>query len=332
MKRIYKTISLLLLCCTWLQGYSQQVSFSVQAHQDDWSLFWVQSIANEINAGNKTVFITLTAGDAGNGAGGFCSPLPYFLTREKGAIHSTKYAVDLTGATPIVFPDSVRAVVNGHSVVKYTYKNTVNYFLRLADGGIPGAGNPITGNVSLQKLKRNQITSLVAVDGTAIYNGWSDVINTIKAIVTTERGNATTGILHTASLDTIGANRGDHSDHIHTSIAAQAAVNDLAWVGIYEYVDYNSPSYPPNLTLQQHAAATAIFAVNSWGLLEGKYAAPFDEGHKSWLPVDVLFIKRAPVGGTPSGNRAAPVNNSPQANTANATQSGVMLLSDYKKN
>ncbi len=331
MKRIYKSVFLLAITCTWLQGYSQQVSYSVQAHQDDWSLFWVQSITNEISAGNKIVFITLTAGDAGNGAGGFCSPVPYYIAREKGSIYSAKYAVDLTGAAPLAAPDSTRAVVNGHNIVKYTYKNTVNYFLRLADGSISGDGSPITGNVSLKKLKRGQVASLTAVDGTAIYTGWSDITNTIRAIVNMERGTDNQVTLHTASLDTTATNAGDHSDHINTSLAAQAAVADLLWVGINEYVDYNSPSFPANLTLTQHASATAIFAANSWGLMESKYTAPFEPLHKAWLPVDVLFVKRLPVGNAP-GTSAPALNNAPQIMGASLpAQSGVMLLTDYKK-
>jgi hypothetical protein len=332
MKTVLRFFMLAAFACINKANAQQQVSFSVQAHQDDWQLFWVQSMLNELNAGNKMVFVTLTAGDAGNGAGGYCSPVPYYSAREKGAINSTKYAVDLAGAVSSARPDSVRMNINGHSIIKYIYKNSVNYFLRLADGSIAGDGYPITANASLKKLKRGLITTMSSVDGTATYNGWQDIVNTLRSIIITEKGTDNQVILHSASLDTLGVNSGDHSDHINTSLAAQAAVADLLWVGINEYIDYNSPSYPANLTPALHAAAVGVFATNSWGLLENKYVAPFEPGHKAWLPMDVLIVKRLPVGNAP-GTVSPLVGSKQITDAANAQQAkpGVMLYTDYLK-
>jgi hypothetical protein len=309
----------------------QQVAFSVQAHEDDWQLFWVQSMMNELKAGTKVVFITLTAGDGGNGAGNYCSPIPFYLGREKGSVISAKYTIDVNNGNPIPKPDSVRTLVNGHSIVKYTYKNSVNYFLRLADGGGYGAGNTLTGNVSLKKLKWGQTASLTSVDGTATYNGWQDIVTTMSTIINTERGTDNQFMINSASLDTLAANSTDHSDHIYSSLAVQEAVSNMPWVGINEYIDYASPSYPANLTLEQHAAATAIFAVNGWGLLSSKYAAPFDEGHKGWLPMDVLIIKRLPTGNAPGTVAPLSANRSTASDTGSQLPSGVMLYEDYIK-
>jgi LmbE family N-acetylglucosaminyl deacetylase len=311
----------------------QQVTFSVQAHEDDWQLFWVQSMMNDLNAGNKVVFITVTSGDAGNGTGRYCSPIPFFVGRERSSTYSAKHAIDLNGGVATERPDSVRTTVNGKSMMKYTYKNSVNYFLRLPDGNVPGEGFPITGNQSLKKFKRGLIPTMTTIDGLATYNNWQDLVTTIGTIIDTERGTDNQAVLHTASLDTAGANSNDHSDHIHVSLAAQQAVAAMPWIGINEYIDYNSPSFPANLTLEQHAAAVAIYAVNCWGLLESKYAAPFDAGHKSWLPVDVLIVKRAPSGNAPgtvappSGGFAA--QTTPAA--AGVAATGVITLEEYKK-
>jgi hypothetical protein len=310
----------------------QQVSFSVQAHQDDWQLFWVQTMMNEFNSGNKVVFITLTAGDGGNSTGAYCSPVPFFLARERAAINSTKYGIDLGGGISANRPDSVKAIINGHTIVKYTYKNSVNYFLRLADGGIGGGGNPFTGNVSLKKFKWGQIPSMNSIDGTATYNGWQDVVATLKSIINTEKGTDNQVTLHTSSLDTTRANSNDHSDHIYSSLAAQEAVADMLWVGINEYIGYDSPSYPQNLTTAQLAAATAIFATNSWGLLESKYAAPFDPGHKGWLPMDVLVVKRLPVGNAPGTTTpSSGLRQNGEVTGLRQVGPGVILYDDYKK-
>lgn len=275
---------------------AQSVTYSIQAHQDDWQLFMQSTVISDMSAGGKVVFITLTAGDAGAGALGYGSPIPYYLAREKGSVYSAKFAADLNGQVPLANPDSVRIAVNGHSIIKYVYKNTVNYFFRLPDGGIPGDGNSLTGFKTLKKLKNGDISSISSVDGIVTFSSWLDLTNTIKKIITVERGADNQVWINTASLDTAGANAGDHSDHIYTSIAAQEAVKDSLWVGINEYVDYKSPNFPSNLTVQQHAVGTALFAVTNWGLLASKYNAPFDIGHKLWLPVDRLVVKRQPAG------------------------------------
>ncbi len=295
MKVIYKMSVFLLFSCFALSGNSQQqVSFSFQAHQDDWQLFMQSTIMEDLNNGGKVVFVTLTAGDAGNGPGGYGSPSAYFYARERGAVYASQFSADLNGTTPLPFPDSIRVNINGHGIIKYTYKNTVNYFLRLPDGSGNGNGNPITGFTSLAKLNQGTISNLTSVDGVTTYTNWQDLVNTIKNIITIERGADRQVWINKPSLDTALANRGDHSDHLTTSIAATDAVKDSLWVGINEFIDYNSPSYTANLTPAQHAIATGVFAITVWGLLETKYLAPFDEGHKSWLPVDVKTVVRVP--------------------------------------
>jgi hypothetical protein len=272
-----------------------EVSFSFQAHQDDWQLFMSSKIVSDLNSGGKVVFVTLTAGDASCGSCTYGSTIPFYIGRETGSVRSAKFAADLAGGIPGAKPDSSRVTVNGHSIVKYVYQNTVNYFLRLPDGNGDGSGFPNTGNKSLQKLKQGTISSISSVDGMTTYTSWLDLTNTLKEIINTERGLDPQVWLSTASLDAV-ANPGDHSDHTYSSTAAQDAVSGLLWVGIYEFVDYYSSALPANLNNSDHENAVAIFAVDDWGLLENTYLAPFDDAHKGWLPMDYFSVKRVPVG------------------------------------
>lgn len=299
MKRNIKTSVFLLFSCFALQSFEsfgQQVIFSIQAHQDDWQLFMSSDVTADIKAGKKLVSITLTAGDGGDGtASGFECPLPYYLARELGSVYSSKFAADMDGTTPQASPTASRVNILGHSIVKYVYQNTVNYFLRLPDGGQLGNGSPITGDASLQKLKTGLINSIAAIDGFTTYSSWTDLINSIRTIINNERGNPAHVWMYTPSLDAV-YNPNDHSDHIYTAQAGQEAVNDLLWVGIKEFVDYYTAALPANLTASQNEDAAAVFGICQWGLVESKYYPYFNADHKRWLPMDYSSIKRSPVG------------------------------------
>jgi hypothetical protein len=322
MKRIIKTSAFLLFSCFALQSFGQQVNFSIQAHEDDWQLFMSSAVTADIKAGKKIVCITLTAGDGGDGtASGFECPLPYYLAREVGSVYSSKFTADMDGGTPQASPTASRVDILGHSIVKYVYQNTVNYFLRLPDGGQLGNGSPTTGDASLQKLKTGLINSIAAIDGFTTYSSWTDLINTIRTIINNERGSQGQVWIYTPSLDAV-YNPNDHSDHIYSAQAGQEAVNDLLWVGIKEFVDYYSAALPANLTASQNEDASAVFGICQWGLVESKYYPYFNADHKRWLPMDYSAIKRSPVGfattnftllSAPNSNSAA-VNNT-AANT-----------------
>lgn len=282
----------------WAQ---QEVSFSIQAHEDDWQLFMSSKIVADLTVtGGKVVFITLTAGDAGNGDGAYSSSgTPFFLSRELGSVYSAKFAADITsGSTPAPTPTATTAVVNGHNITKYVYGNTVNYFLRLPDGDFDGNGFPITGNKSLNKLRNGSIPSLTSVENSATYTGWSDLTNTIQQIILTEKGTDNQVWMYTASLDNT-ANPGDHSDHLNAAHAGQDAVSTMLWVGISEFVDYATSSMPANLSATDHENAAAIFMLSEWGITEQEYSSSFVADHKAWLPMDYFAVKRTPVGNAP---------------------------------
>lgn len=326
------------VCCFTLQSRAQftSVSFSIQAHQDDWQLFMPTQVMVDLNTnGRKVVFITLTAGDGSVGAGAYGpSSVPFYLSRENGAIYSSKYAADLTTVTaPTDVPVATIATINGHNITKYVYKNTVNYFLRIPDGNGDGSGFNNTGHVSLQKLYCRSINtcsgsvcntgcsnSLSALGPTpATYNSWSDLTNTIKQIITNERVPGTQSWLHAAHTITgsnSSYNPGDHSDHRYSSLAAQHAVaSGMSWVGVNGFMDYHSSSQGANLSDTEHENAAAIFALTNWGLIEQSYATNFNSQHKGWLPMDFFLVIKNPSGSAPgftgfTGDEEIPKSNS----------------------
>src|SRR5689334_13859733 len=106
----------------------QTLSFSVQGDADDWQLYMSGKLMADLNNGGRLVFITLTAGDEGKGNTIFNgSSIPYYLAREKGGVYSAKFASDIAAgsSTPMAMPVSENVAVNGHTITRYTYKNTV---------------------------------------------------------------------------------------------------------------------------------------------------------------------------------------------------------------
>ncbi|HXX09724.1 MAG TPA: hypothetical protein VEJ43_16845 [Pseudolabrys sp.] len=260
-----------------------KVSFYFAAHEDDWQLFMNPSAFQDvINGASKTVFVHLTAGDAGLGAGLGGRKHPFYLARENGAEAAIRFMADADGspgervAAPMAF--------NGHPIYRVSYHNTVGYFLRLPDGNASGAGYLATGFESLKRLSGGENEVLKAVDGSTIYRGWADLVVTLRAIVAYERGRAAMIQVNVAETDA-RINPNDHTDHLMTAKAALEAVKDSSCVRRVYYVDYASSKLPLNLDAQQRDMESSVFAVTLAGI------QALDHG-TSWHHYDQSFVGR----------------------------------------
>jgi hypothetical protein len=260
-----------------------KVSFYFAAHEDDWQLFMNPSAFEDvINGAAKTVFVHMTAGDAGLGMGRGGRKHPFYLARENGAATAIRFMADADDIP------AVRTVAhmsfNGHSIYRVSYRNTVSYFLRVPDGNPLGTGYQHTGFQSLKRLADGDNTTLAAIDGSAVYRGWDDLVSTLHKIIDVERGRAPHVQLNVAELDA-RINPDDHSDHLMTAKAALDAAKDLACVRRVYYVDYASSRLPENLNAQQRDMESSVFAVTLAGVLA------FDH-RTSWHHYDESFVGR----------------------------------------
>ena len=260
-----------------------KVSFYFAAHEDDWQLFMNPSAFQDVMGGAaKTVFVHLTAGDAGLGIGQGGRKYPFYLARENGAEAAIRFMADVDSApgersaAPMSF--------NGHGIYRVGYRNTVSYFLRVPDGHWSGNGYPATGFESLRRLSSGENGVLRAIDGSATYHGWDDLVATLKAIIAYERGQAALVQLNVAETDT-RINAKDHSDHLMTAKAALDAAKDLSCVRRVFYVDYASSDLPQNLDAQQRDMESSVFAVTLAGVQALDHST-------AWHHYDQSFVGR----------------------------------------
>jgi hypothetical protein len=263
---------------------SDKVSFYFAAHEDDSQLFMNPSAFEDVvSAAAKTVFVHITAGDAGLGTGSGDRKNPYYLARENGADAAIRFMVSSAGIP--AEKSASHDKFNEHLIYRIAYRNAVGYFMRLPDGNVTGGGYPGTGFLSLKRFAGGEIATFPAIDGSTTYNGWRDFVDTLRTIVEYERGNATFIQINIADPDPAN-NPKDHPDHLATAKAALDAVSSLSCVRRVYYADYVNHRRPANLGVLERDKVSSVLAVT--------LAAVTDFGHpKSWRHYDELYVGKS---------------------------------------
>lgn len=242
----------------------EKASFYFAAHQDDWQLFMNPSAFLDVTgARTKAVFVHLTAGDAGSGMGLRGRKHPFYLARENGAEAAIRFMAD-ANELPIE-KIAENKILNGHSIYRVSYRNTITYFLRVPDGNVNGGGYLDTGSESLLRLAKGQIDTLRAIDGSTVYRGWGDLTSTLRALIDYERADAPAVQINVGDTDP-AINPGDHPDHQMTAKAALEAAKTLSCARRLHFVDYASGRMPENLPAKQRDMESAVFAVTAAGI------------------------------------------------------------------
>jgi hypothetical protein len=230
---------LLFAAFLWLPqpAFAQEtVSFYFVAHEDDWQLFMNPNTYDDVRSPTtRVVFVYVTAGDAGAGSGSAGRAQPYYLARENGAKMSVMFMADADNVP--VRAESSTATVLGHALHRWIYRNTASYFLRLPDGNMDGMGYEATGWQSLQRLRQEKLSSMQAVDASATYQGWNDLIATLRGLIANERQTAESVWINIPDPDA-SRNINDHSDHRYVAAAVLEAVADMSCINQALYLDY----------------------------------------------------------------------------------------------
>ena len=259
------------------------VSVFAVAHQDDWQLFMNPDAWHAMNEPQeKAVFIHVTAGDAGAGAGG--EPVPYYLAREEGALRAVRFMANAADPTvgKGVQMDSAMVMRGGHGVQRYAYANAVVYFLRLPDGNIVNGSVYTPHPESLTRLRSGEAATSGTVEQSARYEGWADLVETLNAIVESERVAGSGLTLHIAELDE-AVNPGDHPDHRATAQAMEEVAALHRCAPVYRHIEYFTRTKPVNVTGEDYMIDVGTWAATASGLSDNHAKATWESGHNAWI-------------------------------------------------
>lgn len=233
----------------------------VVAHEDDWQLFMGDRIAARLSAGDSTSFVYLTAGDDGRDS-------LYWRTRERAALQSTRFAIN--PSTPGLVPSCMDTSVHRHTIRACALGTTRSFFLRLPDGKRNGAGFERYGRESLRKLRTKRIRTITAVDSSATYNGWSDLVETVGELIGSNRQD-TDVMVHTTD-PSVTINPHDHFDHRMAGLLVADARKSNMWDATY-YVGY---------ALATRAANRSTVQALTKGVIFRAYDAEMIAANKAW--------------------------------------------------
>ena len=258
-------------------GPYSYVSFYFAAHPDDWQLFMGDKVCNDMSAisDKKVVILHITSGDATYD--GVNLNIAYYQSREKGAQNSIEFCGDMQTNHDVGKYDKKN--IAGHLIRRYTYKNTVAYFFRLPDGCFKTGFN----NESIQYLNENKISKIRAVDSSATYLGWDDLVNTVKTVILEESASIPEVWVNTNDPEN-SFNPGDHPDHVYSGLLAKEAVAELDYINRNGFQGYNISNLPENLTTQDIILKTGAFASADFGLTQSNTSSNFEKGHWSFIP------------------------------------------------
>jgi len=294
-----------------VQAQSGRVAFYVVAHQDDWQLF-MNAFKDVTTPPSKIVFVYTTAGGAcgpdGNNPEGH--PIPFYLARELGAQAGAR-ALAAANQADQALASMDNVLLTGdlnhqHSVRRYIFRNTVSYFLRLPESGnnpfcCDGSDTEIN-NPCLLTLQSGstKFPTLTAVDGSATYQSWKDLVLTLTSLVRKEADQAQNSDLSFNIQDPDkDANQFDNPDHYATGTAMLQVTHDFfPGASVTLYCEYSTalnpanvsclPDVPPgesNCNILQNKSA--VFATSSLALADSSWPSSWDPQrnptHTSWL-------------------------------------------------
>ena len=284
----------LLLALSPLFFFAQTTRVFVAAHQDDWQLFMGTKVFESAqNPSDRTVLLHLTAGDAGHKMGNDS----YFRAREASALAAARFAVN-ANTTGAFYGDEMKREwlqINGHLLLKYTYKQLSVYFMRLPDGNGDGSGFEANENKSLEKLFKRQVIDFSTIDGQSTYSNKEDLVGTLKALLT-ELKQKQPLELHLTDTDA-ERNPGDHSDHRVASLFAQEASKGFENTSLHFYTGYHMKSLEPNLTADEIKIKSAMWGVSTATLADHRHYSSWDSLHNAYLDREYVRVK-----GNPSSN------------------------------
>jgi hypothetical protein len=267
-----------------LHAQEKDISFYVVAHQDDWQLFMGANVFNDIQNfsetgpfpnGKRVVIIHTTAGnlnDIDDSTPCDCrdphdtsiKKVKYWKAREAGVKNSVHLAACRRGGwgPSFPYPKDETIVINGHSITKASFKNTVTYFLRTKTG-------------MFDKWRNDENADVGTVDTSTTYLDWSDLVTTIYYIYKAEIDSISCKSLPEFNVTDIdnNTNPNDHPEHYQAGRAGFEAAQLLAKnagtpYNVTLFMGYNSQNMPENIKEPDAQSEAGLAAAYCLALLD----------------------------------------------------------------
>jgi len=275
--------TLLMICLSWyyVSTSAQNTQVYVSTHPDDWQLFMNPNAYNDLeNPENKVIFLHTTAGDAGCGTG--CTS--YYLAREEGSKRAIRFMCNAINTDSKLGNEmnQTYVLINGHSILRFSYGNAVAYFLRLPDGNLTGIGYDIHDYASLKHFYEGTTPTLFAVDRGTSYDSLDDLVKTISGIITYESNTPDEASFNIADTNA-NINPGDHSDHLHSSLIMQKVARSLGIKTVRLYEEYATNAKEPNVFGDAFLVCAGTWGATASGLSDELHNSTWNEGHNIWI-------------------------------------------------
>jgi hypothetical protein len=299
-----------------------KVAFYVVAHPDDWQLFMnaFEDAANPPTT--KIVFVYTTAGGACGPKDTIAKdphPTPFYLAREAGAQAAARALADANQKGPADPPRTDKVSLKGedptqpHVILRYRFRNTVSYFLRLPESGAPNetaffccdpnTNGPPTMPCLLTLLPKDEwekllppktpagqdtretlsqrgngnFPTLTAVDESTTYSSWNDLVLTLRSLVREEAGEVPISGLsfHISDPDPY-ANRWDNPDHLATGKTMVKVTEDFPEASVTLHCEYWTGQNAQNVSGNDLQNKSAVFAATSLAIADSSYDSTWD--------------------------------------------------------
>lgn len=222
-------------------------SLTFSPHEDDDLIFMSPDLLRDVQSGRCVVTVYPTSADAGLEAS-------YWLGREAG--EEAAYA-EMAGVANRW--DTGTVTVAGQQVRLRTLRDAPRIrlaFMRLPDGAVLGTGSEAYGYQGLERLRKGEIPTMTAHDGTATYTKGSFT----RALVDFMALYRPSVVRTTDFVGSYGD--GDHSDHHTVGYFVQEASE--RWGGdhtLLTYQGYGVRHLPANLGPADRAEKLSVFEV-----------------------------------------------------------------------
>ncbi len=301
MKRLFYLALLIVLVVSSFvitaQNSYRKAVFFTHAHQDDAVYFCGVPMSDYVKDNSiKTIFILYSASDQGANTGIYSpdskvgNTYPFYKARDYGLMKAVEFC-STNGNKPIDFAEEpIDVVVEGKTIRKWTYRNSVIYFLDLPNGdccSLNMDGYPANGYQTLEKLRKGIIPSITSMNNQTYT--WAEIRQVVRRIFLNETADIPLVEVYSADVN-FKYNPNDHADHYMSSVLSLEAMKGLPNFSSKLHTDYHLSNLPANLDYDNIVKKSILFGAMASGIASKGYKVT---RHLDWFDKEYIRSSKA---------------------------------------